>query len=148
MEISNEIKFKVALQYYGQPFLVCYNIENKPVIETFSGKNIEEGMYEPDVVNKRELLILKPLSKITQDDAIEFHDIVFGGIGKKPYHVVAETVRNYIEMIFKGGKQCPDIKGLVLTTQFLQSKGYDLPSYLLEGKTLQEVGLAIYEGNI
>lgn len=32
--------------------------------------------------------------------------------------------------------------------QFLQSKGYDLPHYLLGGKTLHESGLAIYEKEV
>jgi hypothetical protein len=139
MEITYEIKRKVFGQYLGQ-VAQWKNLE-------YTDKDETETMWDnvEYYMDNKAYLILKPLSKITQDDAIEFHDIVFGGIGKKPYHVVAETVRNYIEMIFKGGKQCPDIKGLVLTTQFLQSKGYDLPQYLLGGKTLQEVGLAIYE---
>lgn len=143
MERPKEIKFKVALQYYGQPFLVCYNIENNPVIETFSGKNIEQGMYEPDNENKRELLILKPLSSITDKDAIEVAKIAkckycIADISDlKPHLLRSMSFTN----VWNGNT-------VLSICQYLQSKGYDLPQYLLGGKTLKEAGIAIYENEM
>ena len=147
MEISNEIKFKVALQYYGQPFLVCYNIENKPVIETFSGKNIEEGMYEPDVQNKRELLILKSPFKNTELDK-EFFQLL-----KEAESTSEDTLLKYNGIV--GNIESSTDRFAMsmfhnssVMYQYCISKGIDLPNYLLGGKTLKEAGMAIYENEM
>lgn len=44
-----------------------------------------------------------------------------------------------------GGMELYYMQNSLLAQQFLQFKGYDLPNYLLGGKTLKEAGLAIYE---
>jgi len=140
MEISNETKFKVALQYYGCDFLICYNIENNPVIEKFAGRNADFGIYMPDPVNKRDLLILKPLSAITDEDSMEVAKLAkckycIGDVSDlKPHLLRAMSHEN----VWSGNT-------ILNICQFLQSKGYDLPQNLLGGKTLQQSGLATYE---
>lgn len=140
MEITNEVKLKVALQYYDScNILLCYNIENNPVIERFSGKNADLELFEPDFENKRDLLILKPLSSITDEDAIE--------VAKYWYSPVTYIVSNR-DLAIKKTKEYlenPEVMLPLGAGQFLQSLGYDLPQYLLGGKTLKEAGLAIYE---
>lgn len=159
MEITEEIKFKVALQYYGCKFLVCYNIENNPVIETFEGKNAQLDIYEPDLKNKRELLILKPLSGISKSDAYEVARILFSKeytgdditYNKDSIYVKIKipntTINNNVKISFDGHLRNMSGYGLNNTLQahqYLQSKGYDLPNYLLGGKTLYECGLCAY----
>jgi len=78
-------------------------------------------------------IILKPLSAITNEDAAE---VVFMQWEKK-----------------RGSLVDPDWAKRMVSTlalradiyQFLQSKGYDLPHFLLGGRCLRETGLAIYE---
>jgi len=143
--MENKIKFKVALQYYGCPYLVCFNIENNPVIETFTGKNIEEGMYEPDVENKRELLILKPLPEITVDDAIEVYQIL-NYDDRKEAEMKFEFygIAPIVECLTRDVRNPWNFKTYAKVYQHLQVKGYDMPQYLLGGKTLKEEGMAIY----
>ncbi len=90
-------------------------------------------------------LILKPLSEITDDDAIEvskIHDIDDAGIEG----FFLKQGKEIIGWILKENAPAPlwippfDILKIF---QLLQSKGYDLPQYLLSGKTLIESGLAI-----
>ena len=136
MEITNEIK--AVSQYYGTDFLVCYNIEKTPVVEKLNFKHLE--FYEPDPVNKRDLLILKPISAITDEDAIE--------VGKFWYENfnLSEDAKLLIQRV-KQDLSDPKIMLPFEAGQFLQSRGYDLPNYLLDGKTLQEAGLAIYDNH-
>ncbi len=127
MEIINEIKAKVFAQYFAQN--VGYTYDKR--IESISCTNIAIIDY----------LILKPLSAITDEDAIEVAKIVFSE--DKSYWTISQGKA----CIKQFGKNSPFVsfnQG-VLCSQFLQSRGYDLPQYLLGGKTLQEAGLAIYE---
>ena len=124
IKITNEIKFKVALQYYGHKLLLCYNIEGNPVIRTFDSIHID--YYAPDAGNKRDLLILKPLSSITDEDVK-----VIGFSNSDEFLGLSSINEKYI--------------GKLSDFQYLQSKGYDLPQYELNNKTLKEAGLAIYE---
>lgn len=150
MEISNEIKYKVALQYYGCDFLICYNIENNPVIDKFSGKHADPELYEPDFKNKRDLLILKPLSDISRDDCIECLCVLLG----EDFINENETFKSTWIEIFKTeildgfGSVQMNIKpyfSLVWQVQFiLIGKGYDMKHPLLGGKTLKECDLCIY----
>lgn len=142
MEITNEIKAKVFAQYLGQYFKVG----------VFSGdlKNIN---IETDLSNT--MLVLKPLSSITDEDAIE----ATKHFGRAPF--IFERVNDSIEVgFFDRGVISIGFNGKIsdagseitrqgidyfISYQYLQSKGYDLPQYLLGGKTLKEAGLAIYE---
>lgn len=152
--ITNENKYKAALQYYGCDFLLCFNIENNPVIEKFTDANTAPDLYEPDYNNKRdkrELLILKPLSAISDKDAADLirnsclngfdHSVIINGkieTNNKVtsiWHIFGGA--HYVEYIHEGNIS-------LNRGQFLQSRGYDLPSYYLGGQTLKEAGLAIY----
>ncbi len=142
MEITNEIKAKVFAQYLGQMAKI------KTPDECEEG---EEGMENVDITGyfistvsnhdrfHKYFLILNPLSYITDEDAISL------------YLVTTKTTW-YAQMIeveiLASGKDIAASGGYmnnVFAYQFLQSKGYDLPNFLLGGKTLQELGLAIYE---
>jgi hypothetical protein len=158
MEISNEIKAKVISQYLGQtcqtmtrqsqgqglPFKFIKG-ELKEIdlgmIDDFIGLLLEN---ETNVTNHTNYntdqckLILKPLSAITDEDVIELYKIMVGD----------DFDERYIETFKKGeGVKIDNIMKNVIAYQWLQSKGYDLPQYLLGGKTLQEAGLAVYETN-
>jgi len=130
MEITNEIKAKVFAQYLGQ-YVICDS--------EYHGKKELNGRSLFGLPPCK--IILKPLSAITDEDAIEVAQLIMGGF---------EALKNGKAFI----KQIDKRESMVLhfhplntfqAFQFLQSKGYDLPNYLLGGKTLNEVGLAIYE---
>lgn len=140
MEITNEIKAKVFAQYLGQKVnaegsrlelisvcfnhIVCYN----PPIGEVEGDEVE---FDFSIY-----LMLKPLSAITDEDAIEVAKITQEN---ESYHNAGVG-----KMVVKG-KWKFNMEKYFFIHQFLQSKGYDLPNYLLGGKTLHEAGLAIYE---
>lgn len=139
MEITSEVKYKAAMQYYGCKILVCHNLEGKPVIEDFAGINIVFDLYAPDFDNKRDLLILKPISAISDEDAVECLKI---------HEMIQHSNGMYVTEFSHISKIKIAIQAITVfradAYQFLQSKGYDLPNYILGGKTLKEAGLAIY----
>lgn len=157
MEITNEIKAKVMMQYWGHdlsiPGYLGYELDgiSELSVKAFGRNN---GMYELFKLDSCKL-ILKPLSSITDEDAIE----AVKHFGDDPF--VFERTRNSIEICFfnRGAISIaydgvisdvgngPTKNGFIyfLAYQFLQAKGYDLPQYLLGGATLKEAGLAIYE---
>jgi len=146
MEITNEIKARVFAQYLGQKI----NLKKEGQAENLilNVHRLHYGM----VLNKfgEVKLILKPLSSITDEDAIECLNICLAEdwysneTEKRAWVDILKTelidgfgsvqmkIKPYFSMVWK-------------IYQLLQSKGYDLPQYLLGGKTLQEAGLAIYE---
>ena len=143
MKITDEIKTKVIAQYIGQRMLsghyligICFgDKEERPLLLSEKQNSTQldwEATFEMDS------LLLKPLSSITDEDAIEVAKIE-GFIDGKNYSLlliglsrIKSLERNQLDMNWKA-------------YQYLQSKGYDMPNYLLGGKTLQESGLAIYE---
>lgn len=141
--VSQMNEYKAVLQYYGQPFLVCYNIEKTPVIENVIP---EFEMYEPDWLNKRDLLILKPICEISDDDAFELSNILNVRLTKAGK---IETIKHWISKDILSTSGYFTIDGDALkfleAFDFLKSKGYDLPNILLGNKTLEQVGLAIYK---
>lgn len=89
-----------------------------------------------------EKLILRPLSNIADEDAIEVDKIICRDyLHIKGFHTSVRG-RVWINDIFY--KQFP-VSRSYLVYQYLQSKGYDLPHYLLGGKTFFESELAVYE---
>ena len=126
MEITNTIKDKVMLPYFGQKVLVI----GGDVVMFDKTWNWLHPVFK---------LKLKPLSSITDEDAIEAIQLI----------KVANTSFGFITKfspIEKIKKVLLESKVLPFNTgQYLQSKGYDLPSYHLGGKTLFEAGIAIYE---
>ncbi len=135
MEITPEVKLKMFSLYLGESVIICEpNIE--PVPHWLEGIDFdlkqviaERVNYNPDWIK----MILKPLTEISDPEAFEVATIQHGSpdLWKcikidicNRENLYALTTRSY---------------------QFLQSKGYDLPHYLLGDKTLEESGLAIYK---
>jgi hypothetical protein len=77
----------------------------------------------------------KPLDSITDEDTIEVAKVRYSAT-----HHWLILGRADIEGFLNDKSQLTPMQ-----YEFLASKGYDLPQYLLGGKTLQEVGLAVYE---
>lgn len=128
MEITDEIKSKVFAQYWGQK------------VALMDGYKSIVDYIQIAICDK---LILKPLSAVTDEDAIDiackigennnwqYIQSLFTRIGQFSHHdydIIISRILNRVDVY-----------------QYLQSNGYDLPQYLLGRKTLHEVGLAIYE---
>lgn len=186
MEITNEIKvlnqfigFKVQFIGHGS---VIRNKEYGYLVESpFSGT--EFGIINEEFLPNNQVkcysfykdirVILKPISSITDEDAIEVAEI----INQSKYHVMEDpyfdptrkcisvatsdkdgdnyggVVRIFpngiIEWDYHNSDEYDYTEMLIFHAyQFLQSKGYDLPQYLLGDKTLKEAGLAIYEEDL
>lgn len=141
MEISNEIKCKVLALYLGQ----MINENNSTLYDTMVSVDLfNESIctsnhitYKLDEVK----LVLKPLSEISDEDAIQVDELISPQYSSiKHFHTVTRG-KVWIRDILSGNQ----VSNVFNVYQFLQYKGYDLPNYLLGGKTLQESGLAIYE---
>lgn len=153
MEITNEIKAKVFAQYWGQKCLHKDTIPNLKVCDPYdsiayalSRMDNEHNHFESYKSLDDWKLILKPLSSITDEDATELACIhKWKELWEEDGFMDEEAINR--SLIEKGNDMVTTelfklpFKGY----QFLQSKGYDLPQYLLGGKTLKEAGLAIYE---
>ncbi len=130
MEITNEVRAKVFAQYLGQ----------KTTGSALSLKWLNE-YYENNFTSIK--LILKPLSEISDKDAIEVAKIANHWINDKNLMIlkgkmiIEDWIKNKLNYL--SGWQW------FFIYQLLQSKGYDFPRYLLDGKTLFEAGLCIYE---
>ncbi len=176
MNIPTNTKIKVFVQYLGQRVIFGYEDQKKngtlvgncePFgLQIFNPSNavVPHHNVNPDLIH----LVLKPLSEITDEDAIEVAKIVLGGKNwnvtryEKHIHFLDVVEVNGLQsfwavnIFFLAGtislnlhrpdednaQKCGDT---LPAYQYLISKGYDLPNYLLGGKTLQQSGLAIYE---
>ena len=137
MEITNEIKAMVFAQYLGKYMI----FEKSGRLNTLYGVNLSndtvilfdgEKQYDKSIWDFK--LRLRPLDEITDEDALSAYAVYYG---------------------YRSGEHTAYARAVITTLavrynvyQFLQSKGYDLPNYLLDGKTLCEAGLAIYAENI
>jgi hypothetical protein len=134
MEITKEIKCKVFAQYLGRDLktqtgtvqLVGIHVDN---FNRVFDAVVLNGNVTHTSETENVKLILKPLSAITDEDAIVIHKIA------QSQFLTVLQAKEYID----------DYATKSTCYQYLQSKGYDLPNYLLNGKTLKEVDLAIYE---
>jgi len=164
MEITNEIKSKVFAQYLGNKVeyqdrtgIICtyYLPANANYKSSYWICSLEEeGNREMSCsanINDCKL-ILKPISALTNEDAIEV--AVLAGMVRpmNRFEFVISRHINYTKHIlseyFEGYRPTEEIiTGNVWLSifQYLQSKGYDIPQHLLGGKTLFECELAIYE---
>lgn len=135
--ITNEIKTKVFAQYLGQQFQTKLNDDS---VKNYTLDITEMFKFYNSIGFDNVKLILKPLSSITDEDAIEI---------SKMFLTDGNSLQSKIE--FGKGVAYHYELGSYYTNrpieiyQFLQSKGYDLSQYLLGNKTLFECGLAIYE---
>lgn len=128
MEITHEIKAKIFAQYLGQKFI---DAKTKDYLEhkmNTANLDIMYSTHDWDDIK----LVLTPLSEITDEDAI--------GVSK----IIGDSQKLCDELHSDRGKRILNSKKEnFMLFQYLQSKGYDLPNYLLGGKTLIESGLAI-----
>lgn len=154
MEITNEIKKVVLAMYLGQKASI--QLKGTSDIGYEDGINTLDG-FLLDWQDELEYLKvnLKPITEITDEDAIEMAKI-FGGVDgeimiNRPTDVTNKDIYFVIQIFtnkpswttYSIPKEWGDNHG-TSAYQYLASKGYDLPHYLLGGKTLYESGLAIY----
>ena len=143
LKLTNEEKEKVFAMYWGLSYLVCYNLEGTAVIDPITAKSIDD--IEPDIENKRDLLLLTPLSAITDEHATE--------VGKMLCQY-GNPVNAHDDYYIKSAKaQLSDLFLFEMEWQLYQyliSKGYDVPLWFgvdhwANGKTSIELGIAIYK---
>lgn len=146
MEITKETKIRLFAQYLGCK--VEWMDESAVPFQRKGQRrfNLPDGFGGVSRNIDHYALVLKPLSSITDEDAIELASIhKWKELWKEDGYMDEEAINR--SLIEKGNDMVTTelfklpIKGY----QFLQSKGYDLPQYLLGGATLKEAGLAIYE---
>ncbi len=90
---------------------------------------------------------LKPISDLKDEHALKVSELVGGASHLTPESQIIQAKRLFESPAFYVNQTNIKAFGWLQAFQFLQSKGYDLPHYLLSGKTLQEAGLAIYESD-
>lgn len=145
MEITNEIKAKLFALYLGQQISipkVKYSTQ-KWYCTTSTIVNIDAGLVDYDGT----VLILKPPSAIMDKDAICVSSLVGGASHLSDESQIYQAKQLFISPNFFVNQTNIKAFGWLQAFQYLQSEGYDLPQCLLEGKTLFEAGLAIYEPN-
>jgi len=120
MEISSDIKKQVLAQYTGRK----------------------------TIFNK---LQLKDLTSISEKDCIKIYDICFKDTSDDEFKIkTGKSISKFLNGFFTLSSISEyhhniNIRAVLLCFQYLQSEGYDLPQYLLGGKTLEEYGLANYK---
>lgn len=173
MNLSTKQLAQVISPYIGQDMITttrAYEGEGKPskylkgkfleidlgMVDSFIGVLLENETEPSNHTNyniNEVKLILKPLTKITDEDLLGLIPEDKKWNNGKIWKI--QTVCYYTAFDEKGNKVGEDMWILnpsrpetiknPLHYQYLQSKGYDLPNYFLRGKTLKESGLATYE---
>lgn len=150
MGITNEIK--AIAQYLGQRIVIC-EPGTKPVSDYLEGVDLRSNIVMATVIAERVSyplswikLILRPLSAITDEDAIELGYIIDPKVGPLEQGDLLKEISSVVDAL--SNSEYKDAEGapirLLWAYQFLQARGYDLPLSLLGGQTLKEAGLAIY----
>jgi len=148
LHLTDEIKEKVFAQYLHHRWKFKSDVEGfeKAIKHRLSLSDINNILYNPQFKKCDIVLILKPLSLISEDDAFEIGKII--EIDRENYDLSNITAITAIGRQFAKAILIYDFSRYTPITiniyQFLLSKGYDLPQYLLGNKTLNESGLAIY----
>lgn len=149
--ITNEIKAKVFAPYLGQKFkwaeddettfeLAAINYSGL-IFDIEAADDNGEGCFSIDECK----LILKPISAISDEHAIQIFDMFFKEHhGHKSNEFKLNISKSWLHfyLLNKDGFKP---KNYITGYQFLQNQGYDLPHFLLDNKTLQQSGLAIYQ---
>lgn len=147
MEITNKIKSIVFAPYIGQLTYYDYTINRgikRSQLRSVSNDGsimVWDEQYKCLENNPECKLILKPLSDLTNEDATKVSYLI--GYDRE-YDDKIQLGKKFIDDVFINNG-CYLFTSILIVTQYLQSKGYDLPNYLLGGKTLGESGLSIYE---
>lgn len=144
-EISKETKAKVYSSYLGQEIIKgeLIGLLHGLVNDTCYVRYNDVARYE-DVEDCT--LLLTPLSKISDQDAIEVVKIM--DPNAKEIYVSNGTINWEYEYLDERFKSTIEIRSIHLcahyaSCQYLQSRGYDLPNYHLNGQTLIQAGLAL-----
>lgn len=148
MKIKTDTAIKVLAQYIGHP--VIYVGEKELGGQYYPKEKYElSGVREHDtapfllslvgnyVSADKFKVILKPLSQISKKDSDEVVKIMS--------YKQKDTLKNILYTVKFKILDSTSPEKAIETYQFLQSKGYDMPHYLLGGRTLKEAGLAIYK---
>lgn len=149
MNITPEIKVQTFALYLGQKILFAHQDKwlDGMFCTTSTLTNIERGLTNHTNLK----LILKSLSKISDEDMIWVHDTVHNFHEQRKLRpdwakTVTPPLKDLKDMISNG---LAHYKGGYLSDsavhQYLISRGYDVPLMLLGWKTLEQSGLAIYE---
>ncbi len=139
MEITPEIKSIMFHQYHGQ------------YVDSDKGRC---RLRDSDFVDSLNWIVLKSLEEISDEDMIWVYDTTHNLHEQrklKPEWVLTVTpsLKDMKEQInngfshYTGGWLCN-----VWVFQYLLSKGYDVPQFLLGYRTLHQVGLAKYKNEI
>jgi len=135
MEITSEINGKVFAAYIGQDLRITRK----------SGENVRVKLTSSilDLLEVgKDLLFLKPLSAISDEDAIGVYSLINP---KSLYFEDYEKISMVKDEWVKNKMVLNTAVDNLFAFQHLQSKGYDLPNHHLGGKTLFESRLCIYE---
>jgi hypothetical protein len=138
METSNEIISKVFAGYLGCEMIFEKSGRITRLFGVTIGNN-DISLMDSDSLKSYNYfpfkLLLTPLSAISDEDAIEVAKML-------DYHDSEDfSVKVFIERGIMDNKLWKRYD----TYQYLQSRSYDLPHYLLGGKTLHQSGLCIYQ---
>lgn len=162
MDIPREIKAGIFSQYVGSSLITWGNAStNNRTTYPLTFKHIFDIALGIRIMYDLEpQLILKPIHEISDEDISEIIKIEFGQ-GDSP---TIYRTENYTKIVFKVNgiekrisfekyfdgdpiKSEVRLNKIILIYQYLQTKGYDAPQYILGGKTLNQSGLAIYTNN-
>jgi hypothetical protein len=110
-KITNEIKAKIFAMYYNQMY------ESDGYEYCLTGERLDNVLCGE--ISK---LILKPLSMISDEDAIEVTKIVYGTATPTQLILIKEGIKDFFEQKWNIG-----LKEMAKVLQYLQSKGYALP---------------------
>lgn len=117
--IPNETKAKVFNLYHGQ------------YVNSSSGRC---RLRDQDFIDSLDWIELRPITALTDEEKNELASIM--GTLRVDY---------FSESLHEGLTFSLNIHKTIQAYQYLQSIGIDLPQYLLNGQTLKEAGLAVYD---
>jgi hypothetical protein len=140
--ISNETKAKVLSPYIGKLFVNDINTiprdHFKITYFTLDGIRNDGHLF----TNTK--AVLRPITALTDEEYYKISELCGGANMEYVYKL--EHARIIIRQLYLNNVHC----GLSMSITFqindyLRSIGIDLPHYLLDGKTLHECGLCVYE---
>lgn len=136
MENTLENKAKFFAQYWGQEIMKSNN-------DGWEIKKVDHNSIYPLYEEDEDFLILKPLSSITDEDAIEVGNLLFPFISGKIIRVEINSV-DELTLNIKAHRKTgynEDYKAInVPCADYLRSKGYCLPWMGLSCEALIEYG--------
>lgn len=136
MKITKEVKAKIFSLYYGQSVLRWHQwIDSTPN----SFVDMRTPMRLELSVGNGWYILLKPLSEISDEDAIQVSEILYGSVTR------ATSIRNtkiIIDCICDGFIDDEyKMSDFIHIIQLLQSKGYALPYFDYSVNDLVELGV-------